>query len=173
MCTRLAAASAKVDQLLAHDRWFSSGGFFHHKNWSPWYSWNIVENVDTISKSNRYIVETNSKRQKWYKGYYFHVIKLIKQGYVAPRLKSSLNIIYGHHHTLVNRNERSIYQMAMHFLFLTYMFSFLYYCQDLYRNGLYAWVTRWVSYQKQELITLHEHLSSPPTLCWDLCCQTF
>jgi hypothetical protein len=25
MCTRLAAASNKVDQLLAHDRWFSPG----------------------------------------------------------------------------------------------------------------------------------------------------
>jgi hypothetical protein len=27
---------------------------------------------------------------------------------------------------------------------------------------LYIWVTRRVSYKKQELLTLHEHLSSPP-----------
>jgi hypothetical protein len=34
--------------------------------------------------------------------------KLIKQGYVAPRLKSSLQIFYGRHHDLVGRYEISI-----------------------------------------------------------------
>ena len=63
--------------------------------------------------------------------------------------------------------------MTMHLLFLTLMFSFLYHCQDLYRNGLYAWVTRWVFYKMQELLTLREHMGSPPALCWGLCCQTF
>jgi hypothetical protein len=31
--------------------------------------------------------------------------KLLKQGYVAPRLKSSLHIFYGRHHILVDRYE--------------------------------------------------------------------
>jgi hypothetical protein len=41
------------------------------------------------------------------------------------------------------------------------MCSFLYHCQYLYRNGLYIWIIRWVSYRKQELLNLREHLSSP------------
>jgi hypothetical protein len=40
------------------------------------------------------------------------------------------------------------------------MFSFLYHCQDFYRIWLYIWVKRRVSYKKQELLTLHEHLTS-------------
>ena len=43
------------------------------------------------------------------------------------------------------------------------MFSFLY--QDFYLTWLFIWVTWRVSYKKQELLTLHEHLSSP-TVCW-------
>ena len=58
------------------------------------------------------------------------------------------------------------------------MFYFLYYCQDAYRTWLCIWVTRRVSYKKQELLTLREHLSSPPVfggvrvahLCSFLCC---
>ena len=42
------------------------------------------------------------------------------------------------------------------------MFSFLYHCQDFYRTWLYIWVTRRVSYKKQELPTLRKHLSSSP-----------
>jgi len=37
-----------------------------------------------------------------------------------------------------------------------------YHCQDFYRTWLYIWVTRRVYYKKQELLTLREHLSSPP-----------
>jgi hypothetical protein len=48
------------------------------------------------------------------------------------------------------------------------MFSFL--CQDFYRTWLYIWVTRRVSYKKQELRTLCEHLSSHPVF-W--CCSSF
>ena len=44
------------------------------------------------------------------------------------------------------------------------MFSFLYHCQDFYMTWLYIWVTRRVAYTKQELLTLREHLSSPPFL---------
>jgi hypothetical protein len=39
-------------------------------------------------------------------------------------------------------------------------FSFLFQCQDFHRTWLYIWVIRWVSYKKQELLTLHEHPSS-------------
>jgi hypothetical protein len=42
------------------------------------------------------------------------------------------------------------------------MFSFLYHCRDFYRTWLYIWVTRRVSYEKQELPTLRKHLSSSP-----------
>ena len=34
-------------------------------------------------------------------------------------------------------------------------------CQDFYRSLLYLWVTRRVSYKKQEQLTSREHLSSP------------
>ena len=44
------------------------------------------------------------------------------------------------------------------------MLSFLYYCQDAYRTWLCIWVTRRVSYKKQELLILRQHLSSPPIL---------
>jgi hypothetical protein len=40
------------------------------------------------------------------------------------------------------------------------MFSFLYHCHDFYRTWLYIWVTRRVSYKKQELPTLRKHVSS-------------
>ena len=44
--------------------------------------------------------------------------KLLKQGYVAARLNSSLLKLYGRHHNLVNRYEMSISQMTMvHLLF--------------------------------------------------------
>jgi len=41
------------------------------------------------------------------------------------------------------------------------MFSFLYHCQDFYRTWLYIWVTRSLSYKKNELFTLREYPSSP------------
>ena len=41
-------------------------------------------------------------------------------------------------------------------------FSFLYHCQDFYQTWLYISVTQWVSYKKQELLTLRENLSSLP-----------
>ena len=46
--------------------------------------------------------------------------------------------------------------------FLRRFFSFLYHCQYFYQTWLYIWATQWVSYMKQELCTLHEHLSHPP-----------
>ena len=48
--------------------------------------------------------------------------KLLKQGYVAPRLKSSLLKFYGCHHNLVDRYEISSSQMTMDRLLFTQMF---------------------------------------------------
>ena len=45
--------------------------------------------------------------------------RLIKQGYVAPRLKSSLQIFYGRHHNLVDHYEISTSQMTMDHLLFT------------------------------------------------------
>ena len=42
--------------------------------------------------------------------------KILKQGHVAPRLKSSLQKAYGSHHELVDRYEILISQMTMNFL---------------------------------------------------------
>jgi len=56
--------------------------------------------------------------------------RLLKQGHAAPRLKSSLQNFYGHHHDqhdLVDRYAISIHQMTMDLLLFMWMiFSFLY-----------------------------------------------
>ena len=49
--------------------------------------------------------------------------KLLNQGYVAPRLKSSLQKLLGRHHDLVDSYEISISQMTMD-LFLSRIFFF-------------------------------------------------
>ena len=42
---------------------------------------------------------------------------------------------------------------------------FLYHCQYFYRVWMYIWVTRRVSYKKQELLTLCDYPSSPAVFC--------
>ena len=42
--------------------------------------------------------------------------KLLKQGYVTPRLKSSLQTFYGRHHEMVDHYDISISQMTMDIL---------------------------------------------------------
>jgi hypothetical protein len=54
--------------------------------------------------------------------------KVLKQGYVAPRLKSSLQKLYGRHHNLLYRIE--IFT-SMEF------FSFVYWYQDLHDLVVY------------------------------------
>ena len=85
--------------------------------------------------------------------------KLPKQGYVSPRLKSSLQKLYGRHHDLVDRYEISIPQMTITF-YVDY-FLLLSLPRLLPDMTVYTSITR-VSYKKQELITLREHLGSPP-----------
>ena len=45
--------------------------------------------------------------------------KLLKQGYVTPRLKSSLQQFHGHNHNLIDRYEISMSQMTMDLLLFT------------------------------------------------------
>ena len=79
--------------------------------------------------------------------------KMLKQGYFSPSLRS-LWTFFGRHHDLVDRYEIFISQMTMDL--------FLYLYVDFYRTSLYIWVTRRVSYKKQEeLLTLHQYLVSP------------
>ena len=60
--TRLAAASDKVYQLLAQDRWFSPGtpASSTTKNWSPWYSWNTAE-----SGIKTQLINQSINQSKW------------------------------------------------------------------------------------------------------------
>ena len=44
---------------------------------------------------------------------------LLKQGYIAPMLKSSLQKFYGRHHNLADRYEISISKMTMDLLLFT------------------------------------------------------
>ena len=52
--------------------------------------------------------------------------------------------------------------MTMDLWRFTYIFYFFYHWQYFDRTWLYICVIRWVSYKKQELLTLTEHLISPP-----------
>jgi len=79
---------------------------------------------------------------------------MLKQGYVAPRLKSSLQKFSGSHHDLVDPYEISIFQWI--FSLLRSFLSFLYHWQDFNRPLLYTWITGRVSYKKQKLITLRK-----------------
>ena len=56
--------------------------------------------------------------------------EVVKQGYVAPRLKSSLQQLYGHHHALVYHYRIFSSQMAVDLLSFTYIFYFSYHRQD-------------------------------------------
>jgi hypothetical protein len=94
--------------------------------------------------------------------------EILKQGYVAPVLKSSLHKLYGRHHNLVDHYEISISQIT--FYVDVY---FLYHCQYFYQTWLYIRVTRRVSYKKHELLTLREHLSWLPVFLWGPCCSSF
>jgi hypothetical protein len=53
----------------------------------------------------------------------------------------------------------------------TKIFSLLYHRQDFYWTSL--WVTRQVSYKKQELLSLREHLGSPLVFWSGQCCSSF
>ena len=55
------------------------------------------------------------------------------------------------------------------FTWYVYVFGSL----SLPRLCMYIWVTRRVSCKEQELLTFHDHLSSPPVFWLGLCCSIF
>ena len=75
--------------------------------------------------------------------------KLLKQGYVAPKLKLSLQQLCGRHHNLVDHYEISISQMTMDLLLFNV--DVFFHLSDL----KVIWVTQWVSCKRQELLILH------------------
>jgi len=77
--------------------------------------------------------------------------KLLKQGYVAPKLKSSLQKLHGRHQDLVTKYP---YLNGSFTLYVDA--SFLFHCHDFYRAWLYIWVTPLVSYKTKELLILRE-----------------
>jgi hypothetical protein len=60
--TRLAAASDKVYQLIAHGQRFASGTptTFTTKTWSSWYSWNFAESFLISWSLNRFCTKPNT-----------------------------------------------------------------------------------------------------------------
>ena len=77
--------------------------------------------------------------------------KLLNQGFVAPKLQSSLLKFYGRHHDLVDRYDKTVSKMKED------LFTW---CPFLILD--FTWATWRVSCRKQRLLTLPEHLSLPP-----------
>jgi hypothetical protein len=50
---------------------------------------------------------------------------------------------------------------------------FVFVAYSVVQHVLTIWVTWRVPYMKQELLTLREHLSSPPVVWWSPCCSPF
>ena len=74
--------------------------------------------------------------------------------------------------TLMNKSSALSNTLCMYvdlyMLYFLRIFIFLYHCQDFDRTWLYIWVTRWMSYKKQELSTLQNPINrfyrrKPPT----------
>jgi hypothetical protein len=93
--------------------------------------------------------------------------KLLKQRYVAPRLKSSQQKFYGrHHHWLtIGKYPYLKWQWIFYFLRMCVLSSITTKIFD--QTWLYIRVTRRVSYKKQELFTHRERLSSPQVKNYD------
>ena len=85
---------------------------------------------------------------------------LLNQVYVAHRLKPSLHILRSSSQSGWPLRS-AMYQTEVDLLLFTYVFYFIYHWQDFFRTWLHIWVTRSVSYKKQNLFTLREYLSSP------------
>ena len=90
---------------------------------------------------------------------------LLKQGYVTPRLKSPLQNFYGRHYKLFYR-----YKMAKHFRYI-YVGN-----ENLIKLSLNIYDHRVINrclIRNRNLLTLHEHLSSPSVSWWGSCCSSF
>jgi len=96
--------------------------------------------------------------------------KLLKQGYVAPRLKPSLQKLYVRHHNLVDRYEEefedtkgvNIHISNDNGSFSFYVDAFFPLSLPRLLPDLTVYMSNTVvSYKMQKLHTRHEHLSSP------------
>ena len=89
--------------------------------------------------------------------------KLLNQGFLLVKLKSSLRKFSGRHHDLVDRYGISVSQ-------ITTSRSFPH---SRPITGFVTRLTRRVPLVEQELLTLPEHLSSPPGFQWGSCYSIF
>ena len=87
--------------------------------------------------------------------------KLLIQGFLLIKLKSSLRKIYGRHHDLVDYYGISVSQMDHGYVPLVVNTS-RFFPHSWLITGFIARLTRRVSLVEQELVTIPEHLSSPP-----------
>ena len=84
--------------------------------------------------------------------------KLLNQGLLLVKLKSSIRIFYGRHHDLVDCYGISVSQMTTDMFYLSYALSGFFLIHDISLTRL----TWRVSLVEQELLTLPDHLSSSP-----------
>ena len=84
--------------------------------------------------------------------------KLLNQGLLLVKLKSSIRIFYGRHHDLVDCYGISVSQMTTDMFYLSYALSGLFLIHDISLTRL----TWRVSLVEQELLSLPDHLSSSP-----------
>jgi hypothetical protein len=80
--------------------------------------------------------------------------KLLKQCYIALRLKSSLQNLHGRHHGLLYLYIISISQMTInYFSIFRIVYYFRYHRQDfVYGLSVWLWITRWVSYTNRNCV---------------------
>jgi len=91
-------------------------------------------------------------------------MKLLNQGFLVVKLKSSFRKVEGHHHDLVNRYGISVTNDHRYVWFVKMTIrSFLHLCLF---TGFVTRVTRRVSHVVQELLILPEHMSSPSGFSW-------
>ena len=86
--------------------------------------------------------------------------KLLNQEVLLDKLKLSLRKFYGRHHDLVDRYGISVSQMTTYVPLVVNTFRS--FPRSLLITGFVTRLTRRVSLVKPELLTLPEHLSSPP-----------
>ena len=98
---------------------------------------------------------------------------LRKQGYVVLRLESTLQNFYDRHNELVGWPLRNIHFSDSTVSFLFHVDFFFFPLSSILLPDLTLWVTRYVSYKKQELLTHCEHPRSTALFLWGLSCSFF
>jgi hypothetical protein len=96
--------------------------------------------------------------------------KLLNQGFSLVKLKSSLRKFYGRHHDLVDHYGISLSQMTTDMFHLSVLSSFMTFHRVCITTTR---LTRRVPLVEQELLTLLEHLSSPPLFTGVSCYSIF